>query len=137
MRPRVLIVDDDVFVRDILSSMLKDTVFEVVGWAENGSEALVRYRELEPDLVLMDIVMPQMSGIEVTRELIALDPGARIVVCSALSQESLVMEALRAGARDFVLKPFRAEKVLEALRKVWEYSEMTATGDGRDTSRGD
>jgi two-component system chemotaxis response regulator CheY len=93
----------------------KEEGFEVVGQAATGREAVERYRELKPDLVTMDIVMPEMDGIEATRRIVAENPRARIVMCSALGQEALVMESIAAGARDFIVKPFTAEKVRKVL----------------------
>jgi two-component system chemotaxis response regulator CheY len=101
-------------IRDIFST----EEFDVVGEAQNGREALERFGELRPDLVTMDIVMPEMGGIEATRQILALRPDAVVLVCSALGQESLVMEAIEAGASDFIVKPFRAEEVLSVVRKV-------------------
>lgn len=118
MASRVLIVDDATFMRSRIREILVSGGFEVVGEASNGLEALERYRESAPDLVTMDIVMPFKNGLETTRELKALDPGATIVMCSALGQESLVMEAIEAGATDFIVKPFEGEEVLAVLRKV-------------------
>ena len=101
-------------IRDIFAS--ED--FEVVGEAQNGREAIERFRELQPDLVTMDIVMPEMGGIEATRELLALRPDAIVLICSALGQETLVMEAIEAGASDFIVKPFNPVDVLSVVRKV-------------------
>src|SRR5687767_8796335 len=103
---RVLIVDDAIFMRNMIKDIFHDEQFEVVGEAANGVEAVDKYKEAKPDLVTMDIVMPFKSGIEATREILAFDQNALIVMCSALGQESLVMEAIEAGAADFVVKPF-------------------------------
>jgi two-component system chemotaxis response regulator CheY len=119
MAPTVLIVDDAAFMRKMLRDMLADTDFEVLGEAVNGAEAIAQYTTLKPDLVLMDIMMPDVSGLEAVKEIVAADSQARIVICSVLEQQSTVMEALRAGARDFVAKPFRANKVREALQRTW------------------
>lgn len=118
MTIRVLIVDDAVFMRDMIKDIFSGDDFEIVGEAVHGVEAVDRYTSLKPDLVTMDIVMPFKSGIEATKEILAGDPQARIVMCSALGQESLVMEALEAGAKDFIVKPFKAEDVLAVVRKV-------------------
>ena len=115
---RVLIVDDAVFMRSMIRDILAAAGFQVVGEATHGIEAVQRHRELKPDLTTMDIVMPYKNGIEATREIVRGDPAARIVICSALGQEALVMEAIEAGAADFVLKPFRPEEVLAVVRKV-------------------
>ena len=120
MKPiRVLIVDDAVFMRSMLREILdKMGRFEIVAEASNGVEAIEMYREFRPDLVTMDIVMPEKDGIEATREILEMDPGAAIVICSALGQEALVIESIAAGARDFIVKPFAAEKVLSVLEAV-------------------
>ena len=118
MNKRVLIVDDAVFMRNMIREILSGAGFDVVGEAGNGVEAVERWRELRPDVTTMDIVMPFRSGIEATREIVGSEPGAVIVMCSALGQESLVMEAIEAGASDFIVKPFRPEEVLGVVRKV-------------------
>lgn len=115
---RVLVVDDAVFMRNMIRDIFTGGGFEVVGEAANGLEAIEKYKTLEPDLVTMDIVMPFKSGIEATREIIYTDGDAIIVMCSALGQESLVMEAIEAGASDFIVKPFKEEEVLAIVRKV-------------------
>ena len=124
MPRRVLIVDDAVFMRNMIRDILSAAGYQVVGEATHGIEAVQRHRELRPDLTTMDIVMPYKNGIEATREIVRGDPSARIVICSALGQEALVMEAIEAGAADFVVKPFRPEEVLTVVRKV--------LGDGPD-----
>ncbi len=118
MAKRILIVDDAIFMRNMIKDIFASGGFEVVGEAANGLEAIEKYKELKPDLTTMDIVMPFKSGIEATRELVKLDPNALIVMCSALGQESLVMEAIEAGASDFIVKPFKAEDVLAVVKKV-------------------
>lgn len=118
MVKRVLIVDDAVFMRNMIKDIFAGGDYEIVGEASNGIEAVERYRELKPDLTTMDIVMPFKSGIEATKEILAEHSGAAIVMCSALGQESLVMEAIEAGAADFIVKPFKSEDVLEVVRKV-------------------
>jgi len=121
MSHRVLIVDDAAFMRSMIAEILeKSGQFEVVGYAATGSEALERYRELEPHLVTMDIVMPKRSGIDAVKEIVAKDPDACVVMCSALGQETLVMEALQAGAKDFIVKPFKPDSVLGTIKKVLE-----------------
>src|SRR5438093_1614400 len=101
-------------VRDILAR----AGFEVVGEAETGSEAVEKYRQLKPDLVTMDIVMPDMGGIDAVREIVKHDPDAKILMCSAMGQQALVVEAIQAGAKDFVVKPFQPSRVLEAVQRV-------------------
>lgn len=118
MTKRVLIVDDAIFMRNMLRDIFSNGGFEVIGEAGNGLEAVNKFRELKPDLTTMDIVMPFKSGIEATREIMDTDTDAVIVMCSALGQESLVMEAIEAGASDFIVKPFREADVLGVIRKV-------------------
>ncbi len=122
MSYRVLIADDAAFMREMLRDILTEGGFEVVAEAEDGEEAIAKYTEHRPDLVTLDIVMPRKSGIDALRELQALDPGACIIMCSALGQEALVMEALEAGARDYVVKPFKPEQVLAAANKAVQKS---------------
>ena len=114
----VLICDDAVFMRTMLSDILSNAGFSVVGQAQTGSEAVAKFKELQPDLVTMDIVMPDMGGIEAVRAIIAEFPEAKILMCSAMGQQSLVVEAIQAGARDFVVKPFQPSRVLEAVQRV-------------------
>ena len=102
--------------------------YEIAGGAANGNEAVVKYGELNPDLVTMDIIMPEMSGIDAVREILAIDPGAKIVMCSALGQKALVGDALNAGAIDFLVKPFNPTRVVETLTKVLHVS---ATGNSK------
>ncbi len=117
---RVLIADDASFMRQMIRESIEADDFEVIGEASDGVEAVDRFKELQPDIVTMDIVMPRRSGIDAVRKILKLDPGARVVMCSALGQESLVAEALQAGASDFIVKPFKPDSVLETLRKVME-----------------
>ena len=118
MGARVLIVDDALFMRTMLRNIFVESGFDVVGEAGSGIEAVERYRELAPDLTTMDIVMPELNGIESLKRIMALDPRARVVMCSALGQESLIIEALEAGARDFIVKPFKPAKVVEVAQKI-------------------
>ncbi len=118
MSRTVLIVDDAIFMRTMIADILKGAGFEVVGEASSGLEAVQRYRELKPDMVTMDIVMPDMGGIDAVREIIKEDPEARILMCSAMGQQGLVIEAIQAGARDFVVKPFQPSRVLEAVQRL-------------------
>jgi len=115
---RILVVDDAAFMRVLLKNILKSGGHEVVGEAENGIEALEKYEELKPDLVTMDIVMPHLDGIETTRSIIKIDPKARIVMCTAVGQQAKVLEAIKAGARGYIVKPFQADKVLKEIEKV-------------------
>ena len=114
----VLVCDDAVFMRTMVSDILSQAGFTVVGEAENGKQAVEKYQQLKPDLVTMDIIMPEMGGIEAVKKITQLDPGARILMCSAMGQQALVQEALQAGARDFVVKPFQPRRVLEAVQRV-------------------
>lgn len=118
MAASVLIVDDALFMRMMIKDILSKDGFEIVGEAENGIEAVKKYAELRPDLVTMDIVMPEMDGIEAVRNIIKLDPEATVLMCSAMGQQPLVVEALEAGAKDFIIKPFQPLKVVEAVRKA-------------------
>ena len=119
MATRVLVVDDALYMRTMIRDILKGPGgFDVVGEAYNGREAEERFVELSPDLVTMDIVMPELDGIEATREILSRDPAATIIMCSALGQEALVIESIAAGARDFIVKPFTPEKVLKVLKNV-------------------
>ncbi|TMA90220.1 MAG: response regulator [Deltaproteobacteria bacterium] len=115
---RVLIVDDALFMRNTLRDIFTGAGFAVAGEADDGVQAVNLFRELKPDLVTMDIVMPYKSGIDATREIVQHDPNAVVIMCSALGQESLVMEAIEAGATDFIVKPFRGEDVLAVVKKV-------------------
>jgi two-component system chemotaxis response regulator CheY len=115
---RVLVVDDAAFMRKMVSDALAQGGHEVVGEAANGAEAIVRFQELRPDVMTLDITMPEKDGIAALKEIVALDPSARVVMCSALGQEAKVLEAIKSGAKDFVVKPFRAERVLEAVGKA-------------------
>jgi two-component system chemotaxis response regulator CheY len=123
MAPSVLIVDDALFMRMMIKDILSKDGLEVIGEAENGVEAVKKYAELRPDLVTMDIVMPEMDGIEAVRNIMKLDPSARVLMCSAMGQQPLVVEALEAGAKDFIIKPFQPAKVVEAVRKALQGEE--------------
>ena len=114
----MLVCDDAIFMRTMIGDILNQAGFEVVGEAESGLQAVQKYRELKPDLVTMDIVMPDMGGIEAVREICKQDPDAKILMCSAMGQQALVVEAIQAGAKDFVVKPFQPSRVLEAVQRV-------------------
>ena len=118
MSIKVLIVDDAVFMRNMIKDIFTGEEFEVIGEAANGVEAIEKYRELQPDVVTMDIVMPLKSGIEAVKEIVTEFSDARIVMCSALGQDSLIMEAIEAGAKDFIVKPFKADKVIEIVKRI-------------------
>jgi two-component system chemotaxis response regulator CheY len=115
---KVLVVDDAAFMRMMIKDILRKGGFEVVGEAEDGSKAVEKYKELRPDLVTMDITMPDMDGITAVKEIRKLDGNAQIIMCSAMGQQAMVIDAIQAGAKDFVVKPFQPERVLEAVRKV-------------------
>lgn len=114
----ILITDDTAFMRLTLKNILEKNNFTIVGEAENGQVAVEKYKELQPDLTIMDITMPVMDGITAIKKIKALDPDAKIIVCSAMGQKALVIEALNAGAVDFVVKPFQADRILQAVEKV-------------------
>ena len=118
MSKRVLIVDDAAFMRMMIKDILNKNGFEVAGEAENGVRAVDMYKELKPDLVTMDITMPEKDGISAVKEIKVLDPDAKIIMCSAMGQQMMVMEAIQSGAKDFVVKPFQQERVIQALEKA-------------------
>ncbi len=118
MSHTVLVCDDAIFMRTMISDILSQAGYEIVGEAETGVQAVERFKELKPDLVTMDIVMPDMGGIDAVREIVGQDPDARILMCSAMGQQALVVEAIQAGAKDFVVKPFQPSRVLEAVQRV-------------------
>jgi two-component system chemotaxis response regulator CheY len=115
---RVLVVDDAAFMRKMVSDALAKGGHEVVGEAGNGTEAVTRFQELRPEVTTLDITMPEKDGLAALKEIIAIDPAARVVMCSALGQESKVLESIKLGARDFVVKPFQADRVNEAVGKA-------------------
>lgn len=115
---RVLVVDDAAFMRKLLGDALAQGGHEVIGEAGNGTEAVARFRELRPEVMTLDITMPEKDGITALKEIIELDPAARVVMCSALGQESKVLESIKLGAKDFVVKPFQADRVNEAVGKA-------------------
>ena len=115
---RILIVDDTMFMRTLLKNILFSGGHDIVGEAADGAEALDRYQELKPDLVTMDIVMPNMNGIEALKAIKAADPAAKIIMCTAVGQEQMVKLAIKSGAKGYVVKPFQAPKVLEEVKNV-------------------
>jgi two-component system chemotaxis response regulator CheY len=115
---RILIVDDAAFMRKMLSDALSRGGHQVVGEAATGNEAVERFQELRPELTTLDITMPEKSGLDALKDIMALDPAARVIMCSALGQEPKVLEAIKLGARDFVVKPFQPERVLDAVDKA-------------------
>ena len=118
MSHTILVCDDAIFMRTMIGDILTGAGYEVVGEAETGVQAVEQYSRLKPDLVTMDIVMPDMGGIDAVREIRRQDPDAKILMCSAMGQQALVVEAIQAGARDFVVKPFQPSRVLEAVQRV-------------------
>jgi len=118
MSKRILIVDDAAFMRMMIKNILTKNGYEVVGEAENGAVALQMYKELKPDLVTMDITMPEMDGIQGVKAIRAVDANANIIMCSAMGQQTMVMEAIQAGAKDFIVKPFQQDRILQAVERV-------------------
>ena len=114
----VLVCDDAIFMRTMITDILTQAGYDVIGEAETGAQAVEKYRQLKPDLVTMDIVMPDMGGIEAVREICKVNPEAKILMCSAMGQQALVVEAIQAGAKDFVVKPFQPSRVLEAVQRL-------------------
>ncbi|MDS0524130.1 response regulator [Clostridium sp. SHJSY1] len=115
---KVLIVDDAAFMRMMIKDILEKNNFEIVGEASNGLIAVELYKKEKPDVVTMDITMPDMDGIQAVKAIKEFDPNAKVVMCSAMGQQSMVMDAIKAGAKDFIVKPFQADRVLEAINKV-------------------
>lgn len=120
MAHTAMICDDAQFMRAVIKQILSEKGFEVVGEADSGQEAIERYAELKPDLVTMDVIMPGMSGIEAVRAIIEQDAAARVVICSAVGQTALIDEALEAGAQSFVVKPFQAAQLMDAVQQAFD-----------------
>ena len=118
MSKRILIADDAAFMRTVLKEMLTKGGFEVCGEAANGLEAIEKYKELKPDIVTLDITMPELDGMGALKEIRAYDPNANIVMCSAMGQKTFVLDAIKSGAKDFIVKPFQASRVLETIRRL-------------------
>ena len=118
MAKNILICDDAAFMRMMIKDILTKNGYTVAGEAENGVKAVEKYNEVKPDLVLMDITMPEMDGIEALRKIKEQDPSAVVVMCSAMGQQAIVIESIQAGAKDFIVKPFQPDRVLEAVSKV-------------------
>ena len=118
MAQKVMLVDDASFMRMMLKNILVGSGYEIAGEAENGAKAIEQYKALKPDLVIMDIIMPEMGGIDAVREIMKTNPGAKILMCSSMGQQSLVVEAIQAGAKDFIVKPFQPSNVIEAVKKA-------------------
>ncbi|WP_027963198.1 response regulator [Halalkalibacillus halophilus] len=118
MSNRILIVDDAAFMRMMIKDILEKNDYEVAGEAENGQEAVEQYNELKPDLVTLDITMPEKDGITALKEILQEHPDAKIIMCSAMGQQAMVIDAIQAGAKDFIVKPFQADRVIEAISKA-------------------
>ena len=118
MAKNVLICDDAAFMRMMIKNVLVKGGYNVVGEAENGAKAVEKYKELSPDLVLMDITMPEMDGIQALKESKKIDGGAKVIMCSAMGQQAMVIESIQAGAKDFIVKPFQEDRVIEAVKKA-------------------
>ena len=118
MAKNILICDDAAFMRMMIKDILTKNGYNIAGEAENGAKAVKKYAELKPDLVLMDITMPEMDGIEALKKIKASDPGASVIMCSAMGQQAMDIESIQSGAKDFIVKPFQADRVIEAVQKV-------------------
>ncbi len=118
MANTVMLVDDAAFMRMMLKDILGNNGYQIVGEAENGMIAVDKYAELKPDITIMDITMPEMDGPQAVKEIRSKDPQAKIIMCSAMGQQTMVIEAIQSGAKDFVVKPFQPERVLEAVGKA-------------------
>ncbi|MCI1882365.1 MAG: response regulator [Sporolactobacillus sp.] len=118
MAGRVLVVDDAAFMRMMLKDILVKNGYEVVGEAANGSEAVSKYEELKPDLVTLDITMPEMDGIQALKKIKTIDGNCKVIMCSAMGQQAMVIDAIQAGAKDFIVKPFQPDRVIEAIKKT-------------------
>ena len=114
----ILIVDDAAFMRMMIKDVLSKNGFIIGGEAENGVEAIEKYKEIEPDLVIMDITMPELDGIQAVKEIKKINSEAKIIMCSAMGQQAMVIEAIQAGAKDFIVKPFQSERIIDAVKKV-------------------
>ncbi len=118
MAKNILICDDAAFMRMMIKDILTKNGYNVVAEAENGAKAVEKYQETKPDLVLMDITMPEMDGIQALKKIKSMDPNASVIMCSAMGQQAMVIESIQSGARDFIVKPFQPDRVLEAVKKV-------------------
>ncbi|NMO96168.1 response regulator [Paenibacillus lemnae] len=118
MANRILIVDDAAFMRMMIRDILTKNGFEVVGEAQDGAQAIEKFKELRPDLITMDITMPEMDGIAALKEIKKSDPNAKVIMCSAMGQQAMVIDAIQAGAKDFIVKPFQSDRVIEAINKT-------------------
>ncbi|MBP1930607.1 response regulator [Ammoniphilus resinae] len=115
---KVLVVDDALFMRTMLKKILEENGFTIVGEAGTGEEAVLKYKTLSPDIVTMDITMPDMNGIDAVEQIIAYDPNAKIIMCSAMGHQNMVLDAIKKGAKDFIVKPFQPDRVVEAMKRI-------------------
>jgi two-component system chemotaxis response regulator CheY len=115
---RILVVDDAAFMRMMLKDILTKNGYEVCGEGANGNEAVAKYEEFKPDLVTLDITMPEMDGINALKKIKSIDPNCKVIMCSAMGQQSMVIDAIQAGAKDFIVKPFQPDRVIEAIKKA-------------------
>lgn len=120
MAKSILICDDAAFMRMMIKDILVKNGYNIAGEAENGVKAVEKYQETKPDLVLMDITMPEMDGIQALKKIKSVDPNASVVMCSAMGQQAMVIESIQSGARDFIVKPFQPDRVIEAVKKAVE-----------------
>ncbi len=118
MANKILVVDDAAFMRMMIKDILTKNGYEVVGEASDGAVAIEKFKELKPDLVTMDITMPEMDGITALKEIKKIDGNAKVIMCSAMGQQAMVIDAIQAGAKDFIVKPFQADRVIEAIKKT-------------------
>ncbi|GIQ68633.1 chemotaxis protein CheY [Xylanibacillus composti] len=118
MANKILVVDDAAFMRMMIKDILTKNGYEVVGEASDGAVAIEKFKELKPDLVTMDITMPEMDGITALKEIKKIDSNAKVIMCSAMGQQAMVIDAIQAGAKDFIVKPFQADRVIEAIKKT-------------------
>ena len=118
MSKRILVVDDASFMRMMIKDILVKNSFEIAGEASDGLDAIEKYKETKPDIVIMDITMPNMDGLQALIELRKVDSNAKIIMCSAMGQESMVIDAIKSGAADFIVKPFQAERIIKAIQRV-------------------
>ncbi|MEX2462215.1 MAG: response regulator [Paenibacillaceae bacterium] len=118
MANRILVVDDAAFMRMMIRDILTKNGYEVCGEANDGAQAIEKFKEVKPDLVTMDITMPEMDGIAALKEIKKIDPLAKVVMCSAMGQQAMVIDAIQAGAKDFIVKPFQPDRVIEAIKKT-------------------
>ena len=118
MSKSILICDDAAFMRMMIKDILTKNGYNIAGEAENGLKAFDKYQETKPDLVMMDITMPEMDGIQALKKIKAADPSANVIMCSAMGQQAMVIESIQSGAKDFIVKPFQADRVLEAVKKA-------------------